>query len=166
MLGLTQEQEELIGHSRSLRTALRILDFARRPEGASVEEFLDHLKIPASTFHPRMYELLHAGCISVVGKRRTRTGHLARVYLASPGVTFAQYLQFKSISRSQRTARSDLNDIERAVLAAGMEALNAWRKGGTRRRRNVVIALVKKLDRIASLQKCQERACTEPSVGR
>jgi len=148
MLGLTKEQEALIRASRSLGAALRIMEFAQRPEGATVEELLDNLQIRAGSFHPRLYELLRTRCLYVAGRRKTRSGHYARVYRTKEGAAFLQYVELRRIAFAKHAARKDLGDTERAVLAVGMKLLKAWRSGGESRRQNALVAFVNQLQRI------------------
>jgi len=172
VLGLSPEQEAAVRRSRSLNAALRIMEHVQRPEGATVEELLDALQIRAGTFHPRLYELIHTGCLYVDGRRKTRTGHLARVYKLSKNATFAQYVELRRITYSKHAAHADLTDIQRAVLAAGMKTLNAW-SGSAQQRRNAVVAFVRSMNDISKLKKRaehreadQEQVQTEPQNAR
>lgn len=125
--------------------------FVQRPAGATVEELLDELEIRAGTFHPRLYELLQTECIHVSGHRKTRTGRSARVYKLTKGATFARYIELRGLARSPKTSQHDLTDVERVVLAAGMETLTAWR-GGDRRRKNAIIKFVDCLNKTSKLK--------------
>jgi len=151
VLGLTKKHEELIRVSRSHGTALRIMEFAQRPEGATVEDFLDGLKLKAASFHPRLYELLRTGCIYVDGRRRTKTGHKARVYRTAQDATFARYLELRKITYAKKVTRSDLTETERAVLAIGMKTLEAWHSTENARRS----ALIRFVDRMNALIKAE-----------
>jgi len=133
MLKLSKAEETLVQHQQSLNVAWRIMQIAERPQGATVEELLDQLRVPAGTLHPRLYELLHSGCLRVDGKRETRTRRLARVYKLTKGTTLQQYIELRGITFSKRPT-DKLTNVERTVLAAGMFALSGWCKGEKWRR--------------------------------
>ena len=152
MFGLTKVQKVAVEQSRTLMAALRIMQFARRTRGATIEEFLDGLGVRSGCLHPRLYELLHAGCLEVIGRRETRTGRLARVYRIVGGATFARYLELRRIRYSKKTSQGALTKVERAVLAAGMQVATVWRSGTVRQRRNALVRLVKDFNRISKLR--------------
>jgi len=156
MLGLTSEETQLVQQNKSLEAAFRIMEFAQRSQGATVEELLDALQIPAGTFHPRLYELQRTGCLCVVGKRKTRTGRLARVYKLTPEASFPRYLEFKKLTFARHKDRAALTDIERVVLDAGLKALAVW-NGNESQRRNAIITLVRRFDEVTRLVNSREK---------
>jgi hypothetical protein len=152
MLGLTETQEALIRTSKSHATALQIMAFAQRQEGATAEEFREHLDLNIGTFNARLYDLVQTGCIAVIGKRKTSSGRLARVYRTVEGVTFVQYLELVSALPRNRKTRDTLTATEAAVLQAGMRLLKAWRTTKTdKRRKRALLTFVEELPKLMKL---------------
>jgi hypothetical protein len=152
LVKLTEDQQRAVIHSRTLGVALLVMEYAEdHPKGSTTEEFMNGLKLSWGRFFPRFYELLHAGCLTAIGKRKTSTGAYARVYKIVAGATFARYLTLRKVARSSRKVKQDMTDVERAVLAAGMKALTAWHSGSDQRRRNAVVEFVRNMNCIVKL---------------
>lgn len=72
--------EQIRPDAATLRNKVRIA-IEEAPEGLTDEEGIDKTGIAANTYRPRRQELYLGGEIKVTGKRRTRSGRMAQVWM-------------------------------------------------------------------------------------